>query len=209
MEVLVKLISRCLLLLLLLALLALVTPAMAKGPVDKITIEGPDLVKPIKITEPDVLNRFNPWGAQFIGTGGPLAGPPPNIKEPYLVKFYLENQQGELTLRYMFYYYFNPAGTTGYIYLPGPGEPYYQTNTGTIIRGKSDGQWHKAIPGWDDVMVDVVAEAHGGLSGFAGLSPTQTRGVFQGIGVFLTVVAAYLLWLRRQPQQTSRSVSEE
>jgi len=127
--------SRCLPLFLLLALLVLVTPVIAKGPVDKITIEGPDLPEPVEINDPDILSRVDPWAGQFIGTGGLLAGPPPNIEEPYLVKFYLENQQGELTLRYVFYYYFNPVGTTGYIYLPEAGEPYYQINTGTIIGG--------------------------------------------------------------------------
>jgi len=157
----VKFMSWCLPLFLLVVFIVLVTPVMAKGPVDKITIEGPDLAKPIEITDPDILSRFDPWAGQFIGTGGPLAGPPSNIKEPYLVKFYLENLQGELTLRYMFYYYFNPTGTTGYIYLPGPGEPYYQINTGTIIRGKSDGQWHKSIPGWDNVMSAAIVETQG------------------------------------------------
>lgn len=198
-----KFMSWCLPLFLLVVFIVLVTPVMAKGPVDKITIEGPDLAKPIEITDPDILSRFDPWAGQFIGTGGPLAGPPSNIKEPYLVKFYLENLQGELTLRYMFYYYFNPTGTTGYIYLPGPGEPYYQINTGTIIRGKSDGQWHKSIPGWDNVMSAAIVETQGGLYAFAGLRPAQARGAFLGIGVFLTVVVVYFLWLRRQHQQTS------
>lgn len=204
-----KFITRCLPLLLLLALLFLATPALAKGPVDKITIEGPGLKKPIELTDPEILSRFDPWGGQFIGTGGPLVGPPPNIKEPYLVKFYLEDQQGAFVLRYMFYYYFNATGKTGYIYLPGPGEPYYQTNTGTIIRGKSDGQWYKAIPGWDDVMADVVGEAQGGLSSFAGLKFAHIRGVFFGIGGLLTIVAAYFLWVRSQPDRTSRGVPEK
>jgi hypothetical protein len=195
-------------LILLLALLLLVTPAMAKGPVDKMTIEGLGLKKPIKITNPEILSRFDPWGGQFIGTGGPLAGPPPNIKEPYLVRFYLEDQQDKLALRYMFYYYFNATGKTGHIYLPGPGEPYYSINAGTIIRGNSDGQWHKALPSWDDVMTNVVVETQGGLSGFAGLNLAQGRGFFLGLGVLLTIVVVYLLWLRRQSERTGRTVSE-
>lgn len=194
---------------LMLALLVLVVPVKAKGPVDKITIEGPDLVKPIEITDPDILSRFDPWGGQFIGTGGTLAGPPPNIKEPYLVKFYLEDQQGELVLRYMFYYYFNATGKTGYIYLPGPSEPYYQTNAGTIIRGKSDGQWHKAIPGWDDVMRNATGKTVVGLFNVAGLKSAQVYRVFLGIAVFLVLVVAYYLWMRRQPGQTGQAATEE
>ncbi len=105
-----KLKSWCLFILLALAVLAVTKPVMAKGPVDKITIEGPGLAGSFEITNSVILSRFDPWGGQFIGTGGPLVGPPPHVKEPYLVKFYLENQRGDLTLRYMFYYCFNPTG---------------------------------------------------------------------------------------------------
>jgi hypothetical protein len=198
-----KMKSRCISFLLSLTVLVMVTPVLAKGPVDKITIEGPGLASPIEITDSEILSRFDPWGGQFIGTGGPLAGPPPNVKEPYLVKFYLEDQQGNLTLRYMFYYYFNPAETTGYIYLPGPGEPYYQINTGTIIRGKSDGQWHKAIPGWDNVMTDVVAQSRVGFSSFENLNPAQVAAVFVGIGMLLVVVIASYHWFRRWSNSTA------
>jgi hypothetical protein len=55
-----KLASRGLSLLLLLVSLLLAIPVMAKGPVDLITVEGPDLTKPIQITDPDVLNVWIP-----------------------------------------------------------------------------------------------------------------------------------------------------
>jgi len=197
-EIVMKLTSLRLAYLLLMVLFVLTTPAMAKGPVDKITVEGPGLASPIEITDSGILDRFDPWGGQFIGTGGPLAGPPPNIKEPYLVRFYLENQQGDQTLRYVFYYYFNSTGTTGYIYLPGPGEPYYQTNVGTIIRETSDGQWHKAIPGWDEIMADVVAESQAGFFSLEVLNSVQAAGIFVGIGVLLLVAFASLIWIRKR-----------
>lgn len=207
-EIVMKLKSRCFPFLLSLALLILAVPAMAKGPIDKIVIEGPGLASPFEITDSEILSRFDPWGGQFIGTGGPLAGPPPYVKEPYLVKFYLENQQGDLTLRYMFYYYFNSTGSTGFIYLPGPGEPYYPINTGTIIRGTSDGQWHKAIPGWDDVMGEVVAKSRVGFSSFDGLNSVQVVGVFVGVGMLLIVVIAFRYWFQRRSNPTGRVLSE-
>lgn len=203
-----KLKSWCLFILLALAMLAVTKPVIAKGSVDKITIEGPGLAGSFEITDSEILSRYDPWGGQFIGTGGPLVGPPPHVKEPYLVKFYLENQRGDLTLRYMFYYYFNPTGRTGYIYLPGPGEPYYPVNAGTIIRGKSDGQWFKAMPGWDDVMADVVAEPQADFFGYNGLNPAQAAGVFVGIGILLIVVIASRRWFQKQSDPTGRVLSE-
>lgn len=203
-----KLKSWCLSFLLSLAVLAVTNPVMAKGPVDKITIEGPGLAVPFEITDSEILSRFDPWGGQFIGTGGPLAGPPPYAKEPYLVKFYLKNQQGDLALRYMFYYYFNSTGTTGYIYLPGLGEPYYQINTGTIIRGTSDGQWHKAIPGWDDIMADVVAKSQAGFIGYKGLNSAQAAGIFVGIGMLLIVVIASRYWFQKRSDPAVKVVTE-
>ena len=204
-----KLKSWCLFILLALAVLAVTKTVMAKGPVDKITIEGPGLAGSFEITDSEILSRFDPWGSQFIGTGGPLVGPPPHVKEPYLVKFYLENQRGELTLRYMFYYYFNLTGATGYIYLPGPGEPYYPINTGTIIRGTSDGQWFKAMPGWDDVMADVIPESQVGFFDFGGLNAMQVVCIFVGLGILLMVVIAFRYWFQRRSNPTGRVVLEE
>ena len=132
-------------------LLLIALPVMAKGPADLIRIEGPDLAAPVEITDPQILNRFDPWGGQFIGTGGPLDFPA-RTPAPYEVFFYLQNSRGELEPIYMFYYAPGPSGTRGSIYLPGDGEPYYRLNVGTIIRGSTDGQWYKAMPAWDDLM---------------------------------------------------------
>ncbi|MDX1615473.1 MAG: hypothetical protein R3300_14265, partial [Candidatus Promineifilaceae bacterium] len=138
-------------LLMLVGLILAARPAVAKGPTNLIRIVGPDAVEPIEITDPEILNRFDPWAGQFIGTGGPLDFPPP-VHTPYEVIFYLENSRGELDPAYMFYYYLGRSGSPGYIYLPGEGEPYYRLNIGTIIRGSADGQWHRSMPTWDALM---------------------------------------------------------
>lgn len=142
---------------LLLALPALAVPAAAKGPVDQITIAGPGLNEPVEITDAAILSRFDPWAGQFIGTGGPLEWPPDvGDRVPYQAFFYLEDNRGDLQLRYVLYYYPDPAGGRGIIYLPGPGEPYYRINIGTIIRNDSDGRWHNAMPAWDELMRDLL-----------------------------------------------------
>lgn len=171
--------------------------ANAKGLTDKISIIGPGVGSPIEIENPEVLDYFNPWRGNFIGVGGPLvAPPPPNIKDPYIVKFFVENDKGELILRYVFYYYLNPSGGTGYIYLPGPGEPYYRINTGTIMRGASDGRWHNALPAWDDVMADTIQESGPGLSVIEGINAPFAGWFLIGSLVTIMVGLIYLYWLR-------------
>ena len=48
------------------------------------------------------------------------------------------------------------TGEAGYVYLPGPGEPLYGPNGGTIIRGEADGKWHPATPAWDSLLSSAV-----------------------------------------------------
>jgi hypothetical protein len=177
-----KLISRYLPLLLLPTLLVLAAPVLAKGPVDKIIIEGPDLAEPIEITDLDILKRFDPW--------------PPDVGLwlPYQVFFYLQNNRGELELRYVFYYYPDPIGGRGYIYLPGTGEPYYGVNTGTIIRGESDGRWHHAMPTWEAAIGDLLQEQS--------VSSTSSQKALTPIVWTVVVFGAVLLggiiiWIRR------------
>lgn len=43
---------------------------------------------------------------------------------------------------------YGSAGATGYVYLPGRGEPNCGVNNGTIIRGDADGKWHVATSAW-------------------------------------------------------------
>jgi hypothetical protein len=171
-----------------LALLLLAAPVTAKGPASKIMIEGADLAAPIEITDLDILNRFDPWGGQFFGTGGPLEWPPyVGLRLPYEVFFYVQNNQGESVLRYMFYYYPDPAGGRGYIYLPGSGEPYYGVNTGTIIRNESDGRWRYAMPTWDAMIGDVLqgqsVSSGGGQEGLTAVVwlAAVIGGVFLGV----------------------------
>jgi hypothetical protein len=63
--------------------------------------------------------------------------------------------RGDLKMIYATRYCY--TGTAGYVYLPGPTEPLYFTNTGTIIRGDADGKWHPATAAWDSLMSNAVA----------------------------------------------------
>lgn len=154
-----KPISRYLSLFFLLVIVLMAVPVLAKGPVGKITIESPNLPGSVEITDPEIVNRFNPWAAQFIGMVGPFRRPPDvGLQTPYQVYFYMENGHDQQELSYMLYYYPQPAGTRGYIYMPGKGEPYYPLNVRTILREESDGRWHQSTPVWEGAFEQILSE---------------------------------------------------
>jgi hypothetical protein len=127
------------------------SPVVAKGPVDKIAVDGPDTDR-IEITAGDALDEFDPWGRQFIDWERGLASEPPKRGEPYTVSFYLDDR-----VIFVLKYALEPEGGTGYIYIPGPEDPDYKLNAGTIIGGSSDrwdpnGKWQYATASWAAVM---------------------------------------------------------
>ena len=163
---------------------------------DQITIAGGELEEPLEISDQEILDKFNPWAGQFIGTGGPLESPPyVGDRVPYEVYFYLRDARGELQLSYMFYYYPDPAGGRGMIYLPGSKEPYYSVNAGTILRGESDGRWHHAMPTWDETVQAVVLEQ-------ANISPVTfpdlPPAVWVSWGLNLVLIVGVVILARRQ-----------
>lgn len=166
--------------------------ALAKGPVDRITIRGPGLDQPIEIVEAWVLNGFNPWAGQFLGDV--LEDRPPALAgtSPYQVFFELSDQKGELRVVYAFSYYPGEGGHPGYIRLPGPGEEplpideWYRTNIGTIIRS-TDGHWHEATEKWGEVMSAQLGGTVGSANRTASAAEPWSTG---WSGLWLLVVAA-------------------
>ncbi|GAB4577313.1 MAG: hypothetical protein Fur0022_00440 [Anaerolineales bacterium] len=136
-----------------LILFSSVTTAIAKGPADKLSISGPGLTEPIEVTDPKILQPFSPWGDRFYdGQTGALAELP-KVDVQYQVLFYVEDEAGELRVRYAFQY---TPGQPGLIHLPGKGDEWYETNIGTILRGGLEGQWLYASQEWDDLMRQLL-----------------------------------------------------
>lgn len=136
--------------------------AFAKGPVDLILISSGGLTQPIEIRDPSSLRAFNPWIGQFADWQEKPLADAPCFRRSFEVLFYMNwpgressLDRGDLQLIYATRYCFN--GVNGYVYLPGPGEPQYGPNGGTIIRGAADGKWHVATAAWDSLMNDAVA----------------------------------------------------
>jgi hypothetical protein len=138
--------------------------AFSKGSPDLILISGGGLSQPIEITDPSSLKAFSPWIGQFADWQGKPLAEAPCFRRSFEVLFYMRwpgrespLDHGGLQLIYTTRYCF--TGATGYVYLPGRGEPGYGWNGGTIIRGAADGKWHVATAAWDSLLSDAVATA--------------------------------------------------
>jgi len=138
--------------------------AFSKGSPDLILISGGGLSQPIEITDPGSLKAFSPWIGQFADWQAKSLKDAPCFRRSFEVLFYMRwpgresaLDRGDLQLIYATRYCF--TGDTGYVYLPGRGEPGYGWNGGTIIRGAADGMWHVATAAWDSLLSDAVATA--------------------------------------------------
>jgi len=136
--------------------------AHAKGPVDLILVSGGGLNQPIEITDAATLQAFNPWVGQFADWKQKPLTDAPCYRRSFEVLFYMKwperssspLDRGDLKMIYATRYCW--TGEAGYVYLPGPEEPLYGPNAGTIIRGDADGKWHLATSAWDSLLASAV-----------------------------------------------------
>lgn len=160
--------------------------ASAKGPAaDKITVSGPGLTDPIEITDPQTLQKFNPWSDDFFDLKkGLLAlSKPPEISGLYQITFYLKQPDGTSTIQYAFQY---APGHPGYIYLPGKNDELFKLNT-LNVRGAFDGQWTYASQDWDSLMQRQLAGR--GVSVHASTSqPIYTKLFIPSVWLIMGVV---------------------
>jgi hypothetical protein len=122
--------------------------ALAKESADKISISGPGLSEPIEITDPKILNQFNPYASNFLDLRRGVLAEPPKNEQLYQVLFYFYNTGGTLEARYAFQY---ALGQNGPIYLPGKNDELYKLNS-ILLREGFDGHWITASSEWDDLM---------------------------------------------------------
>ena len=156
------------------------TPLWAKGDTVQVEIKGGARTSPIQITDPK-SHEFNVWagpGANhapperangFVGNWQTSAMPPPGARlEHYQVSFYVSclhaNDQRCASdghyLAYVVSYDFDPALKQGYVYLPGHGEPWFELNAASILRGPAaEGHWFLAADSWDAFVRPIIERA--------------------------------------------------
>jgi hypothetical protein len=142
----------------LLILLCVTQPALAKAPTVKLTIEGGGLMSMIEVTNPQLLSCSHIWGGDFLdGSRGSVMEPPGLPR--YEVSFFVESANHDRRKKYVVYYYPSASRERGYIYLPGEGETWYDLNVSAIIRAGQDGKWNYASPAWEELIKPIIARA--------------------------------------------------
>jgi len=135
---------------------------MAKGPTLKITIKGPDLTSPVEIKEQRILEKFNVWAGAGVGTEGfivdwekgPVAEPRETLRR-YEVSFHVMHQGPS---SYVVSFAYDPETGKGYVYLPGTGEKFNQSNTFLIFRNV-EGNWFSATKAWTEIAAPLIQRA--------------------------------------------------
>lgn len=140
--------------------------AYSKGSPDLIAITGGGLIHQIDITDPTALKEFDPWRGEFADWQQKALVDAPCFRRSVEVLFYMnwperksppdhaDLDRGDLKMIYATRYC--STGSTGYVYVPGPGESLYRNNAGTIMRGDADGKWHPSTPAWDALLGNAV-----------------------------------------------------
>lgn len=95
--------------------------------------------------------KFSPWGQAFLSER--LDSAPPGLGEALIVTMYLNDETR--TPKALFRFKYHPRSEGGAIYLPGPGDPYYDLNKSTILSG-GDGHWFEASSEWDALYRSLV-----------------------------------------------------
>jgi hypothetical protein len=144
----------------------------AKGETSKITISGADLSAPIVMTDEAVLKQFNVWSG--AGTSGTVNGVSWTSTEGFIVDWsagfvaeppelprYEVAFHSNVTNRfdsgptYIVFYAHDLATGSGYVYLPGRGDPQFRRNVFAIFR-EVEGHWFYATRAWHDAVAAVL-----------------------------------------------------
>ena len=166
----------------LLLLLSLPASAVisAKGTTVRIAINGGELLTPIEISRPDVVEQFSIWsgpgtrmGLRDPATGqwriiegtegfivdwraGEIARVPDGL-EQYEVSFFVRYPRSPAEqLAYVVVYANDPASNEGYVFLPGRDDKRFQLNARAILRGV-EGKWFRASPEWQAVVTASIS----------------------------------------------------
>jgi len=147
--------------LLIVALAALVPFADAKGLPDLILLSGGRFAHAIEITDRSTLNGFSPWGGQFAAWNLGAVSAPCSARS-FDTLFYMKQwpqrrsryDRGSLKMVYGTRYC--QDGNSGYVYLPGRGEQYFDENNGTMMLPEYEGHWYHASAAWQALMTRLL-----------------------------------------------------
>jgi hypothetical protein len=118
-----------------------------------------------QITDPSI-QEFNVWSGPGVTVGGvpqsvgfiaqwsrALAAPDADLAR-YEVSFHASREGRAERPVYVVAYVHDPASAHGYVYIPGLGDPGWETNR--TMRRPGEGRWFAATPEWDAFIARVL-----------------------------------------------------
>jgi hypothetical protein len=166
----------------LLVMLSIAGTASAKGKTVRIEIRGASLATPLKITDPDIVGSFSIWNGPGVTVNGQqvqldpryqdgtfidwpkgqLAQAPTGLQR-YQVSFYcaFERPTEEVKFCYGVTYAYDASSDHGYMYLPGPADKAFKSNTSAIYHGV-EGNWFHTTGSWEKLVRPLIEKATAG-----------------------------------------------
>lgn len=142
--------------------------SLAKEPTCMLIISGGGLMSTQVIKDSATLALSDVYAGRFIDTTRPPVTLPAGIVK-YQISFYITDYRRNAFARlfsgrrvfraYVAEFALDSARGTGYVYLPGDGDPWANWNHGTIIRAGRDGRWSYAAPEWTRRVATAIAHA--------------------------------------------------
>jgi hypothetical protein len=128
-------------------------PAWAKGETSRLVLSCMGFSHPVEITSPAALTIENgPWGGGFIDSSKGRVTVAPTNRRTCEVDFYVRYSRRDERLAYVVYYYPGQGSGSGFLYLPGKGEPWYALNVSSMFRAGIDGTWRVASRRWEQAL---------------------------------------------------------
>ncbi|HEY7305086.1 MAG TPA: hypothetical protein VH601_13270 [Bryobacteraceae bacterium] len=147
----------------LMTLLSVVLPCLvfAKSDTIRIVIRGAALSKPIEISDPALIHRFNVWSGPMTSSNDSeglnvdwsrgIAHPPSGL-EKYIVSFITTRP---IRNAYVVHYEADPSTKEGYVYIPGKNDAGYRDNVSLIYHG-IEGNWFYASKAWQALADPLI-----------------------------------------------------
>lgn len=170
------------------SLMVVAQPALAKGPPDRVTINGPELQDEIEVTDQDTLKVLALGTLEDLRSGAIEA---PQVSDGYEVTRYFKDGSKFRAFDQVRYYP-NPSGERGYVFYIG------------IVGGWSeyDGKWFRVSEQSEQILQEVLANNGVQLRGVPASAPATlpvTGGVSWSSGLLIILGGMLVLtgWLLR------------
>ena len=143
----------------LLAALVVATSASGKGVTVALSVTGPGIETPLQLTDESAVD-VSVWGGNFANwEAGAVSAPAPELPR-FLVHFWVELPRTDtVQLKYVVWYVWDTSQERALIYLPGPRDIWYRTNTRSILREGQDGNWFQASEPWGRAIKEALGGA--------------------------------------------------